>query len=120
MGHGSQERSEALRAARQARVGGPQRLFGNQRGTSHVDPGMVRKAFHEACIEAGVQDKATPHCLRHLLPARLMEEGVPAETVRILLGRASITTTQAYLHLTEPARRKLNDTAAGFWVPLFD
>ena len=95
-------------------------LFGNQRGTNHVDAGTVRTAFNKACVEAGIQDKVTPHCLRHSFATRLIEEGVPAETVRILLGHASIKTTQAYLHLTEAARKKLNDTAAGFCVPLFD
>jgi len=95
-------------------------LFGNQRGTNHVDAGTVRTAFNKACVEAGIQEKVTPHCLRHSFATRLIEQGVPAETVRILLGHASIKTTQAYLHLTEAARKKLNDTAAGFCVPLFD
>jgi len=49
-----------------------------------------------------------------------MEEVVPAETVRILLGHASVKTTQGYLHLTEASRKKLNDTVGGFSVPLFD
>jgi len=46
--------------------------------------------------------------------------GVPAETVRILLGHASIRTTQAYLHLTEAPRKRINDTVDGFSAPLFD
>lgn len=98
----------------------PQWLFGNQRGTNHVDPGTVSKAFREACVEAGIQEKVTTHCLRHCFATRLMEQGVPAETVRILLGHASIKTTQAYLHLTEAARKSINDTVGGFTVRLFD
>ena len=45
---------------------------------------------------------------------------MPVETVRILLGHASIKTTQAYLHLTEAARKSINDTVGGFSVRLFD
>jgi site-specific recombinase XerD len=98
----------------------PQWLFSNQRGTNHVDPGTVSKAFGKACLEAGIHEKFKPHCLRHSFATRLMEEGVPVETVRILLGHTSIKTTQAYLHLTEPARKRINDTVGGFSVRLFD
>ena len=100
--------------------GNPEWLFGNRRGTNHVDSGAVSKAFRQACAEAVIEEKVTPHCLRHCFATRLMEEGVPAETVRILLGHASIKTTQGYLHLTEPARKRLNDTVGGFSVPLFE
>jgi integrase/recombinase XerD len=98
----------------------PEWLFGNQRGTNHVDSGAVSKAFRKACVEAGIEEKVTPHCLRHSFATRLIEEGVPVETVRILLGHASIKTTQGYLHLTEPARKRINDTVGGFSVRLFD
>lgn len=95
-------------------------LFGNKRGTNHVDPGVVSKAFQSARLEAAIKEDAKPHSLRHSFATRLIEEGVPAETVRILLGHASIKTTQGYLHLTEASRKKLNDTVGGFSVPLFD
>lgn len=98
----------------------PRWLFGNQCGTNHVDACAVGKAFQQARTEAGIQEKVTPHCLRHSFATRLMEEGVPVETVRILLGHASIKTTQAYLHLTEAARNRINDTVASFCVSLFD
>ncbi len=95
-------------------------LFGNKRGTNHINPGVVSKAFQSARLAAAIAEEVTPHCLRHSFATRLIEEGVPAETVRILLGHASIKTTQAYLHLTEASRKKLNDTVGGFSVPLFD
>jgi len=95
-------------------------LFGNKRGTNHIDPGMVSKAFQSARVAAQIEEEVTPHCLRHSFATRLIEQGVPAETVRILLGHASIKTTQGYLHLTEAARKSLNDTVGGFTVRLFD
>lgn len=98
----------------------PQWLFANQYGTNHADPNTVRKAFHEACAEAGIQEGAKPHWLRHSFATRLFEQDVPVETVRILLGHSSIKTTQTYLHLTEATRKKINDTVGGFSVPLFD
>jgi integrase/recombinase XerD len=95
-------------------------LFGNTRATNHIDPGVVSKAFQSARLAAEIEEEITPHCLRHSFATRLIEEGVPAETARILLGHASIRTTQAYLHLTEASREKINDTVGGFSVPLFD
>ena len=95
-------------------------LFGNRRGTGHVDAGLVCKTFAQARQAAGIEGAPTPHCLRHSFATRLAEAGVPMETVRILLGHASIKTTQVYLHLTEASRQKINDTVGGFSVPLFD
>ena len=100
--------------------GNPQWLFGNKRGTKHINAGVASKAFALARLAAGLEEEVTPHCLRHSFPTRLIKEGVPAETVRILLGHASIRTTQAYLHLTEAPRKRINDTVDGFSAPLFD
>ncbi len=95
-------------------------LFGNKRGTNHINPGVASKAFSLARVDAAIKEEVTPHCLRHSFATRLIEEGVPAETVRILLGHASIKTTQVYLHLTEASRKRINETVGGFSVPLFD
>jgi len=96
-------------------------LFGNKRGTNHIDPGVVSKAFRLARLAAKIDEEGVkPHSLRHSFATRLIEQGVPAETVCILLGHANISTTQGYLHLTEATRKKLNDTVGGFSVPLFD
>jgi site-specific recombinase XerD len=95
-------------------------LFANKRGSNHVDDGHVEKVFAQIRRAQGLDDGATPHCLRHSFATRLMEQGVPVETVRILLGHSSINTTQMYLHLTEPIRRQVNEAVSGFSVSLFD
>ena len=95
-------------------------LFANKPGSNHVDDGHVEKLFAQVRRQQSLPDAVTPHCLRHSFATRLMEQGVPVETVRILLGHASIKTTQTYLHLTEPIRRQVNDVVSGFSVSLFD
>jgi len=95
-------------------------LFANKRGSDHVDEGELYKVFAQVRKEQGLDDAVKPHSLRHSFATRLMEQGVPAETVRILLGHASIKTTQTYLHLTEPIRRQVNEVVSGFSVSLFD
>jgi site-specific recombinase XerD len=95
-------------------------LFANKRGSGHVDAGELYKVFAQVRREQGLGDAVKPHALRHSFATRLMEQGVPAETVRILLGHASLKTTQTYLHLTEPIRRQVNEAVGGFCVSLFD
>lgn len=95
-------------------------LFANKRGSDHVDEGELYKVFAQVRKEQGLDDAIKPHSLRHSFATRLMEQGVPAETVRILLGHASIKTTQTYLHLTEPIRRQVNEVVSSFSVSLFD
>jgi len=95
-------------------------LFANKGRSNHVDAGELYKVFAQVRREQGLCDAVKPHALRHSFATRLMEQGVPAETVRILLGHASIKTTQTYLHLTEPLRRQVNDVVGGFSVSLFD
>jgi integrase/recombinase XerD len=94
-------------------------LFPNKDGSDHVDAGILTKIFARVRDTQGLADTITPPCLRHSFATRLMEQGVPAETVRILLGHASIKTTQTYLHLTEPIRHQINAVVSGFSIPVF-
>ncbi len=56
-----------------------------------------------------------PHWCRHTYATRLLRDGVPVEVVSILLGHASITTTQAvYGHLSAEDARRALETAGWF------
>ncbi|MDA2916062.1 tyrosine-type recombinase/integrase [Nitrospinae bacterium AH_259_B05_G02_I21] len=48
-----------------------------------------------------VRRRVTPHTLRHTFAVSLLDAGVDLRTVQDLLGHASITTTQAYLHTSD-------------------
>ena len=67
----------------------------------------LRRAFHAARIQAGIDVHYVPHSLRHGFATRLVEQGVEVRIVQILLGHASIRTTEIYTHLTEPLRDQL-------------
>jgi len=87
----------------------PRLVFPNRRAQRPLWPSAVEKVFQLALAEAGIKGHFTPHCLRHSFACRLLERRVPGETIRIVMGHASATTTQRYLHLTEPTRRALGE-----------
>lgn len=98
----------------------PEWLFANIRSSNHVHPAALYKVFGHVRRAQGLGDEVKAHTLRHSFATRLIEQGIPAETVRVLLGHASLKTTQTYLHLTEPIRRQVNQAVSGFSVSLFD
>jgi integrase/recombinase XerD len=75
----------------------------------HLCARSVREALYLACARTGLSG-VTPHCLRHGFATRLLERGVELRVVQILLGHASIRSTEIYTHLTEPLRQQLRVT----------
>jgi integrase/recombinase XerD len=84
----------------------PQWVFATRPQGMHVHIRSVRCAFHKARLREGLGD-VTPHSLRHAFATRLLERGVELRVVQILLGHASIRSTEIYTHLTEPLRQQL-------------
>ena len=54
--------------------------------------------------------KVNPHALRHTFATRLVEENVPLNTIQNILGHASISTTQKYMHGNVEYERDAIDT----------
>lgn len=95
-------------------------LFATGPDARPVSDSTLYKVFGEIRRTLGLDETVKTHSLRHSFATRLMERGVAAETIRVLLGHKSLKTTQAYLHLTEPMRAQVVEVVAGFSVPLFD
>ena len=65
----------------------------------HNDSPITR--FRRICERAGIKkEKWGVHCLRHTFASHLVMSNVPLRTVQILLGHASIQTTERYAHLS--------------------
>jgi len=77
-------------------------LFINRKG-SRVNGTQILVQFKRIAKRAGV-DKATIHMFRHSCATSLIEEGVPLENVKQVLGHACVQTTYRYSHIASPER----------------
>jgi len=94
-------------------------LFANRNSTAHLSNRTARRAFNGARAACGFSDLFTPHTLRHSFATQLLEKGVDIRLVQILLGHASIRSTEIYTHLSEPLRRDLRELLGDFFTGLF-
>jgi integrase/recombinase XerD len=73
-------------------------LFLNQRGGA-LSRMSVFNIVKSAAERAELRTSIHPHTLRHSFATHLVEAGADLRAVQVLLGHASITTTELYTHL---------------------
>jgi integrase/recombinase XerD len=84
-------------------------LFPGRYVGRHITPDAVRKCLRNSLRGVPIDKHVTPHILRHSFASHLVEFGSDIRTVQVLLGHASIRSTQLYTHLSSEhlARTKL-------------
>lgn len=125
MGKGSKERvmplyaeaANAIRAylekGRPGLVGpntGERTLFLNPRGERLTRQGLwlIIKGYAR---QLGLEDRVTPHTLRHSFATHMLNGGAGLREVQRLLGHANISTTQVYTHVPQDRLRQVYDGA---------
>ena len=90
-----------LRTARPALVKGrPEKaLFVNFRGRAMTRQGLY-KIVQGHARTAGLDDRMSPHTLRHSFATHLLAGGCDLRSVQEMLGHAAVATTQIYTHLS--------------------
>ena len=94
-------------------------LFPNRRGTAPLCVKSLRHAFNQARDTLGIPKTIKPHSLRHGFATHLLENGVDIRIVQILLGHASLRSTEIYTHLTQPMCENLRNQLDRMFADLF-
>ena len=76
------------------------RLFLNNRG-KELTRNMVFTIVKNAALRAEINKKISPHTLRHSYATHLVENGADIQLVQHMMGHASITTTERYIHMSQ-------------------
>ncbi len=83
-------------------------LFLNFRGGPLTRQGFW-KILRRHATASGIRSRITPHVLRHSFATHLVENGADLRAVQMMLGHASLTTTEIYTHVARERLRKLYD-----------
>lgn len=97
----------------------PYLIFPNRNGTGPLCSTSLRRAFNKARDSLGINRSITPHSLRHGFATHLLENGLDIRVVQILLGHASLRSTEIYTHLTEPICNDLRNRLGGMFAGIF-
>jgi site-specific recombinase XerD len=71
-------------------------LFLNSRG-GPLNPGTLELILWKAGKRAGLTRLASPHRLRHSYATHLLRNGADIRHIQLLMGHASLSSTQVYL-----------------------
>jgi site-specific recombinase XerD len=75
-------------------------LFENKKHTVKLLGRQIQQFVHDAGISAGIKKAVSPHVLRHSFATHLLEDGVPLQVIKELMGHTNISTTALYTHVS--------------------
>jgi integrase/recombinase XerD len=93
-----------------ARRGDAAAVFVNTRG-GRISRQACWKIVRAAATRVGLQDRISPHVLRHSCATHMLDHGADIRVVQELLGHASISTTQVYTRVSPERLRAVYDAA---------
>lgn len=85
-------------------------VFLNSRGGRLTDR-SVRRIIDRYIRECSIEEKISPHSLRHSFATHLLDKGADLRSVQELLGHMNLSTTQIYTHVTMERLKNVYDKA---------
>lgn len=83
-----------------------QALFLNRLGT-RLSSRSVGTVVRKAGLAAGIEERVTPHLLRHTFATHMLDGGADLRVVQELLGHENLATTQIYANITQGRAREI-------------
>ena len=71
----------------------------------HASEISIQRALRNASRKASLDQRLTPHTLRHCFATHLLEDGYDIRTVQELLGHQDVKTTMIYTHVMKKGAR---------------
>ena len=81
-------------------------LFLNRRGLALTRQGLY-KIVQGHARRAGLEDRMSPHTLRHSFATHLLAGGCDLRSLQEMLGHADLSTTQVYTHLSAESLKEI-------------
>jgi integrase/recombinase XerC len=85
-------------------------VFVNKFGTRLTDR-SIRRMLDKYIRKCSIQEKISPHSLRHSFATHLLDRGADLRSVQELLGHVNLSTTQIYTHVTTERLKSVYDKA---------
>ncbi len=80
-------------------------LFLTKKGR-RINAATVYAVVHDRMMEVSTQKKQSPHVLRHTFATAMLDNGADINTIKTLMGHASLAATQVYTHVTFEQMKK--------------
>jgi len=92
----------------QAQAAPPEALFLNKAG-ERISARSIRNIINKYVEQLAMNQRVSPHTLRHTFATHLLNGGADLRAVQELLGHVKLSTTQIYTHLTKDRIKMIHD-----------